>query len=92
MSRAPDLARSGGGGGECGDEASGDGGGGDGNGDGSGDGGGDGDGLATAGVVEGALEQTTAVASSWLHRSGMLAWSTHLRILPAKSPSDAKWP
>ena len=86
MSRAPDSASSGGGGG-------GDGlGGGEGDADGGGgEGDGDGGGLATTGVVEGALEQTTAVAASWPHRCELVGWLTHLRTLPVKSPSDAKW-
>ena len=89
MSRAADLASSGGG------DADGGGEGGDGGGGGDGDGGGEGDadggGLATTGVVEGALEQTTAEASSLLHRSGLVGWFTHLRIMPANTPSDAMW-
>ena len=42
------------------------------------------------GAGEGALEQTTAVASSLVHRCG-LAEVTHARTLPANTPSDAKW-
>ena len=87
MSRAGDLASSGGGGGgdaDGGGEGDGDGDGGAGDGDG---GGGDGDGGR--GVVEGTLAQTTAEASSKLHRSELVAWLTHARTLPAKYPSDA---
>ena len=87
MSRASDLASSGGG------DADGGGEGGDGGGGGGGDGGGEGDadggGLATTGVVEGALEQTTAVAASWPHRCELVGWLTHARTLPAKVPSSA---
>ena len=90
MSRTPDSASSGGGGGGDGlGGGEGDADGGGGNGDG-GEGDGDGGGLATTGVVEGALEQTTAVASSLVHRCG-LAEVTHARTLPANTPSDAKW-
>ena len=77
MSRAGDLASSGGGGG------------GDADGGGEGDGDGDGDGGGGRGVVEGTLAQTTAEASSKLHRSELVAWLTHARTLPAKYPSDA---
>ena len=84
MSRASDLASSGGG------DADGGGEGGDGGGGGDGDGGGEGDadggGLATTGVVEGALEQTTAEASSRVHRCELVGWLTHLVTLPSKGP------
>ena len=89
MSRAPDLASSGGGDAYGGGEG-GDGGGGEGDADGGG-GEGDGDGGGGRGVVEGALEQTTAEASSCAHRCELVGWLTHLRTLPVKSPSDAKW-
>jgi hypothetical protein len=62
----------------------GDGGGGD---SGEGDGGGEGDGEATAPSAH-----WNAEASSWLHRSGLSGLSTHMRILPAHTPSDARWP
>jgi len=80
VSRAGDLASSGGGGGgdaDGGGEGDGDGDGGAGDGDG---GGGDGDGGR--GVVEGTLAQTTAV-ESWLHRCELSGWLTHARTLPA---------
>ena len=89
MSRAADLASSGGGGGgdaDGGGEGDGDGDGGGGDGDG-GEGDANGGGLA---ATEGALEQATAVESSWLHRCEF-SWLTHARTLPVNSPSDAKW-
>ena len=80
MSRAPDLASSGGGDADGGGEGS-DGGGGEGDADGGG-GEGDGDGGGGRGVVEGTLAQTTAV-ESWLHRCELSGWLTHARTLPA---------
>ena len=89
MSRAGDLASSGGGDADGGDGGGEGGGGGEGDGDGGGEG--DADGGGGRGVVEGTVAQTTAEASSKLHRSELVAWLTHARTLPAKSPSDAKW-
>jgi len=80
VSRAGDLASSGGGGG--GDADGGGEGDGDGDGGGEGDGDGDGDGGGGRGVVEGTLAQTTAV-ESWLHRCELSGWLTHARTLPA---------
>ena len=89
MSRAGDLASSGGGDADGGDGDGEGGGGGEGDGDGGGEG--DADGGGGREVVEGTLAQTTAVESSWLHRCELVACLTHARTLPANSPSDAKW-
>ena len=81
MSRAADLASSGGGGGGDADG----GGEGDGDGDGGGGGGGEGDadGGGGRGVVEGTLAQTTAVSSSCMHRCELAGLLTHARTWPA---------
>ena len=54
--------------------------------------GGDGEGKgggSEGGGVEG--EQGTAVASSVAHRWELVGWLMHMRIMPAKSFSSARW-